>query len=1758
MTKSIFASAGSAARSAHGPRAGNALVIALGLMALIAITVAVSTEDAISVHGETFRRTHQISALAAVDAVLNQREGMMTQAASDGSLARWTGGVPENPRTNLDELRNNYGVDYVGNCAVLWKVEPVHSMDKANDQSGDRIRFIQNPSPVRGYYPDPDKEVMNDFTFMFRISAEARVVRDADQVDFPLARAQGERILSLSGEPLFRYAIFYAKDGVKGDLELSHGHGLTVQGGVYSNGAIYMGGGTGLTWDSLYPGNDDTLIGPDLLGSSVRCVGVDGIFRLSKPVMYNAFNFADTMGARAGFAVDSAYDLDDATVPDRSDPPGVVPGMSFATATVQGNHLNPYRVRKASTLVTKNGRTNPRMINDVAILGDDRDQGNDSRDLERPTDQRWNPLSLSTWQKRALTRVTNARKQSLPDTVRNRPLEAQALVYGTDAGPGATDDPRDDLDEHLEAFPLFMDPKTGARVPFGLAGAAPHVEVPGTYLSLALGDSNAHFVRKSVPRFDGWEIRQLATAAGASPPAAVLKAGLIIRERPAPDLTYLMAGAVPDLAPANESHRGYVPFAYGKHKRPHLFPFTPFFMTDRATSSGTYDLQMAPVEGSGTDGSEALTNQEYFYGGHVRVRCVNNAACGKRDQSPEDNRGYHRTNMRVMHLKMPVQPDPATGSYPTVRNLAAPSAYFARDSFKAVQCRIFTMAGGYPSQDADGRKAGLIIMPMDSSTEHQVTGTHEYAGGLNSRRPYVGIFYSPERGFFTQRRFTHSQPGSRGDTFTNTDDGYTEPGTATVSRSSNIRQVWNSWRSDVTRTGEPTTTHRINTGEDTFTFRGGDYTRYVEQAAAQRRAEAEFDVKLNNDVPGGFVAADYERDMSIWPQGWGLPVDAPEEFVVGIIQVVNATNVRVRLRRPNEKIYYGPANSKTWRRDVADNVIYRWHRNSSGGLEPSGEWDDAIRRSAGDEERVIDAIENVPFPEPPLGRFYQVDRSVPPDPSPELIEPDLPSLDDGIPDLKDKTFKIPRGVNLEINSYLSQQGTWFTPPVRQYLPDAGIREARLPDTSGFRPDMWTKSVAPLGPPKPSAPTSVVADPWADAQIARWSSGRRYDSDDLVQSDSRIFTCSKRHDAEAANRPLTADGAKVWTLASNLSVRIERDGDDLRFLYYAGPLADPAPSKFNKIRDISGAELRAPVDLSESSKDWIVGLASQSGRVDNPMSVTYSNVSIETSLDKPNNVIDRIDWEERDDTGRPNLWTRYMASQYQVFWGTREITEAFFAYNQDEAPEDRPATEVWFYNPREFWSQSRWWNAGDKYTVTGTPAGAIAGERLLRRDWIEKETGASKDSGGPILVKGEKDDDKDFSNQNNTYWRRMMARTTVLDVNLEVVQRFIRDVSLLEATSDKWGFDTPAMIPAEGPTPSPEEPLSKTFSGLIYAARTNRYPWNPVPVTTAEKVPAQLLQNPFNPELPNIANDAACNWTPLPSTPEYRHLVYTPKTGSVTPKTVSVGPLGETKTGNHSALPIKPCDFHHGVMISNGSRLDWGGNVSFKDSALTFVTPNQIYLRGALNDQQVGTRDVPMAIMGDTVTLLSNRWSLTAFQRDELDLDDKGAAVVGGTLAGGYGQVGDDHPNFRAEATNYRTCIVTNNQPTTRDRVRLGEGASVVNNLKFLESWAGRAMSYRGSLVVLDTARYTRSFLLEGSKDYGSCMMGVIGWNAGVAEFNGGGKRPSDWDAAIPRVYTPPTRNFAFNNDLLTQDGTPPFAPFSFNINGIASWSRPTQ
>lgn len=272
-----------------------------------------------------------------------------------------------------------------------------------------------------------------------------------------------------------------------------------------------------------------------------------------------------------------------------------------------------------------------------------------------------------------------------------------------------------------------------------------------------------------------------------------------------------------------------------------------------------------------------------------------------------------------------------------------------------------------------------------------------------------------------------------------------------------------------------------------------------------------------------------------------------------------------------------------------------------------------------------------------------------------------------------------------------------------------------------------------------------------------------------------------------------------------------------------------------------------------------------------------------------------------------------------------------------------------------------------------------------------------------------------------------------------------------------------------------------------------------------------------------------------------------------------------------APAFKPQEFHHGVMISKGNDLYWGhafpGLDEFGTSKISIVSPNAIYVQGDFNTVPHLVKGkiapemklTPCAVIGDSITLLSNNWSPTLFQVDGL------IATPTSLNGGGYLTM----PNFGppATSTTYNCALVTNNMPTTKDRVMENQSAAFGDLLFLLENWGGKNLDYFGSLVVLDQWRYTRSFLLDAPKIHGTSPFGYTSEGADpqwLNTFVAAGKGPlntsfpivPDWYSAVPQVYyTPASRSFTFNEDFLTAAGTPPFTPFGITASGVGSWMR---
>jgi hypothetical protein len=183
---------------------------------------------------------------------------------------------------------------------------------------------------------------------------------------------------------------------------------------------------------------------------------------------------------------------------------------------------------------------------------------------------------------------------------------------------------------------------------------------------------------------------------------------------------------------------------------------------------------------------------------------------------------------------------------------------------------------------------------------------------------------------------------------------------------------------------------------------------------------------------------------------------------------------------------------------------------------------------------------------------------------------------------------------------------------------------------------------------------------------------------------------------------------------------------------------------------------------------------------------------------------------------------------------------------------------------------------------------------------------------------------------------------------------------------------------------------------------------------------------------------------------------------------------------------------HGARLVNGAL----GNVPVRpDNSLggfTLAVEEPAYILGNYNADNSGFADphAESAVMGDTVTLLSNSWK-------DINSFTSPASVAGRV----------------ATTTYYRVAIATGKnmnfpQPTFAGVPQdFGTDGGVHNFLRYLENWSVSTLNYRGSMVSLFYSQYA----------------------TGVFKCCG-------------TVYSPPTRNYAFDTDFLDLSKLPPGTP----------------
>ncbi len=170
----------------------------------------------------------------------------------------------------------------------------------------------------------------------------------------------------------------------------------------------------------------------------------------------------------------------------------------------------------------------------------------------------------------------------------------------------------------------------------------------------------------------------------------------------------------------------------------------------------------------------------------------------------------------------------------------------------------------------------------------------------------------------------------------------------------------------------------------------------------------------------------------------------------------------------------------------------------------------------------------------------------------------------------------------------------------------------------------------------------------------------------------------------------------------------------------------------------------------------------------------------------------------------------------------------------------------------------------------------------------------------------------------------------------------------------------------------------------------------------------------------------------------------------------------------------------GVYLMNGSNLPPAG--------LTIATPNPLYVRGDYNittnnisfSRSVNSTayTVPAALMADAIFILSTNWT---------DANSAGATRTAGN-------------------TTMNAAWLTGIVPTNINGDDAYSGG-VENLPRFLENWNGKTFWYNGSMVVM-----FNSFIAQ------------VPWNSSAG------------------VYSPPSRNWAFDQNFTNENKIPPATP----------------
>lgn len=195
---------------------------------------------------------------------------------------------------------------------------------------------------------------------------------------------------------------------------------------------------------------------------------------------------------------------------------------------------------------------------------------------------------------------------------------------------------------------------------------------------------------------------------------------------------------------------------------------------------------------------------------------------------------------------------------------------------------------------------------------------------------------------------------------------------------------------------------------------------------------------------------------------------------------------------------------------------------------------------------------------------------------------------------------------------------------------------------------------------------------------------------------------------------------------------------------------------------------------------------------------------------------------------------------------------------------------------------------------------------------------------------------------------------------------------------------------------------------------------------------------------------------------------------------------------------RPVLFRRALKIINGGIVGAANNLP--TSGIAIVAENPIYIQGNFNATSasvVAEPNVPAAVIGDSITLLSNSFNdARTFQYP------------------------NDASNRPATDTGYRFGMITGKaipfpKPAAWGVAEFGSDGGVHNFMKMIEDWGGTTLRYRGSMVSLYYSRQA---------------IGIY--------------------RADANIYGAPTRGYNFDTDFLTPALLPPGTPMFRDINTL--------